>query len=412
MKKLVFQDGIYTVLRPLYYLCKLFGLASYSYVADRRNNRVTPDYGYLNYIFTAIWLVLYTVGFPVDIFVAYSDDTVTRTFFIAWILFIISLYTSSVVGVVWLSIIKRKRFLEIIENISEVDNKVRHTLREETHMNRSLILNIISEIVLLSTIIFNVIIYDIYEFTSKEYNITKLRVIISTGSHICNTLILFQFLYLVFMVKQRYNHFNKHLSNCINGTFSRPKGLMKENGRYILSHRTVDHVNITPLYVSCVGHFEVTLKQTDIHLLRQIYSEMYDITCLINDAFGFPILANVCWIMTGVLCCLYELLIDFNVWEVTDAVYAITYSLLFFKITFFCHTATNEARTSRILVQKLLLGGNCRNECVKELKNFSLQLQVMEIEYTACGFFSLNLSLFAGVVSVIASYITIMVQIK
>jgi len=48
MKKLVFRNGIYTVLRPLYYVCKVFGLASYSYVAERRNKRVTTDYGYMN----------------------------------------------------------------------------------------------------------------------------------------------------------------------------------------------------------------------------------------------------------------------------------------------------------------------------------------------------------------------------
>jgi hypothetical protein len=41
MKKLVFWNGIYTALRPLYYLCKVFGVASYSYVADRRNKILT-----------------------------------------------------------------------------------------------------------------------------------------------------------------------------------------------------------------------------------------------------------------------------------------------------------------------------------------------------------------------------------
>ena len=66
----------------------------------------------------------------------------------------------------------------------------------------------------------------------------------------------------------------------------------------------------------------------------------------------------------------------------------------------------------RILVQKLLLEGNCGNECVKEFQMFSIQLQVLQTEYTACGFFTLNLNLFTTVVSVIASYIIIMVQIK
>jgi hypothetical protein len=116
--------------------------------------------------------------------------------------------------------------------------------------------------------------------------------------------------------------------------------------------------------------------------------------------------------LTGILCSLYEGLIAFDSWGVADAVYAIMYLVIFFKVTFFCHTATKETRSSRILVQKLLLEANCSNECVKELKMFSLQLQVMTIEYTACGWFSLNLSLFAGVISMIASYIIIMVQTK
>jgi len=45
MKKLVFRNGIYTVLRPLCYVFKVFGLASYNYVADRPNNGITTDYG-------------------------------------------------------------------------------------------------------------------------------------------------------------------------------------------------------------------------------------------------------------------------------------------------------------------------------------------------------------------------------
>jgi hypothetical protein len=116
--------------------------------------------------------------------------------------------------------------------------------------------------------------------------------------------------------------------------------------------------------------------------------------------------------LSGVVVYLYEGLIYFNDWGGDDLTYGIKFMVLFFKVTFFCHTATNEARFSRILVENLLVKGNCRNECVEELKMFSLQLQAMKNQYTACGFFSLNLNLFTSVVSVIASYIVIMVQTK
>jgi hypothetical protein len=165
---------------------------------------------------------------------------------------------------------------------------------------------------------------------------------------------------------------------------------MYENERSSPFDRTVDHVHTAALCVSSVGNIVWTLRQTDIDLLRQIYSELYATTCLINGTYGIPNLATVCWILTGVLCSLYEVLVNFKVVGLADAVYAITYSVLFFKVTFFCRIATNETRSSSNLVQKVLLEGNFRNECVNPLKMFSLQLQEMTNRYTACGFFSLN----------------------
>ena len=214
------------------------------------------------------------------------------------------------------------------------------------------------------------------------------------------------------MMKQRYSHLNSRLTSWLNGKVNRPICLNKQNERRSPSDRAFHNVIVTPLRVSSVEDIEGTLRQTDIHLLRQIYSELYDITCLLNDTYGIPILATVCCMLTGVVFCLYEGLLYFNMFGGLDLIYGITFMVLFFKVTFFCHTATNKARSSRILVEKLLLEGKCRNESVKQLKMFSLQLQAMKSEYTACGFFSLNLRLFISIVSVIATYIVILVQIK
>jgi hypothetical protein len=326
-------------------------------------------------------------------------------------LYCISSYTSSIVAVVWISVIKRRRFLEIIGHISKVDNKICYTPQEGTYMNRKVMFNIILEIILLTAIQCALTSHHIYFMAGEPYYIIVIK-IIGYMPDICNTLFLFQYVNLVFIVKQRYSQLNKLLSNWVTVTISGQINLMEENERFIRTRRTVDQTNIIFVSGSNVGKIEGTLEQTDIHLLRQIYSELYDITCLINDSYGFPILANLCWLLVGILCAIYEALISFEVLGVEDITYTISYSVLFFKVMYFCHTAENESRSSGILVQKLLLGGNSRNECVNVLKMFSDQLQVMKIDYTACGFFSLNLSLFASVFSVIASYIVIMVQLK
>jgi hypothetical protein len=74
---------------------------------------------------------------------------------------------------------------------------------------------------------------------------------------------------------------------------------------------------------------------------------------------------------------IYAVLINVDKFAVQGLTYGITCIVLFFKLTFLCQTATNEASSSRILVEKLLLEGNCRNETIEELKMFSLQLQAM-----------------------------------
>ena len=411
MKKIVFRNGIYTVFRPLCYVCKVFGLASYSFVADRRNKRVTADYGYWNYMFTVIWLIVFTVGLPAHILQAYSVEVDSQTLYITFVLYVIYSYISTIMVLVWVSFIKRRKFLEVIEKVAEVDNKIRYTLQEETYMNRNMMINVISEIILLTVIQFSVIIHNVYTFKREVYYTLILEIICIFATYICNTLFLFQYLNLVFMVKQRYSHLNKRLTNWISGTVSRPNSLNKGNEDCSLSNMAVDRGILTTLFVSSFGNTQGTLRQTDIHLLRQIYSELYDIICLINDTYSIPILLTMCWLLTTILCCLYETLVNFNRWAVTDIVYVITCLSLAFKVTFFCHTATNEARSSNILVQKLLLLENCRNECVKELKLFSLQLQILTNEYSACGFFSLNLKFFTTVISLIVSYIIIMIQI-
>jgi len=320
---------------------------------------------------------------------------------------VISSYTSSIVAIVWVSVIKRRKFLEILENISEVDNKIRYTLQEETYMNRNVMFNIFPQIILLTVIVCGAIAYIIYIIPSEKYYIIIIE-IIGNVNVVCNSLLLFQFCNLVFMMKQRYIHIKKRLNNWVSAAVI----LNKQNERCSQSNRAFSQVHITPLHVSSGRNIEGTLRQTDIHLLRQIYSELYDIICLINDTYGIPLLATMCWMLTGILCSLYDGLFNFKGWGIANVLYAIICCVFFFEVMFYCHTATNEARSSRIVVQKLLLEGNCRNECVKQLKMFSLQLQEMTIQYTACGFFTLNLKLFASVVSAIVSYIIIMVQIK
>jgi hypothetical protein len=164
------------------------------------------------------------------------------------------------VAVVWVSVIKRKKKLKRSFKIFWYWTiKLQYTLHEEIYMNIKMSFNIISESVLLTVFYCALISHNIYDAGVEPYYIIVLQTI-GNVIDICNTLFLFQFLNLIFKVKQRYSHLNKRLNKWINKTVRRSISLKKENERYIRSHRTADHAILTPLYVSSIGNFEGTLK--------------------------------------------------------------------------------------------------------------------------------------------------------
>jgi hypothetical protein len=83
-------------------------------------------------MFVVIWRIVCSVGLPVQMLTLRGDSFGSQTLFTAFKIYSISSHTSSIVAVVWISIIKKRMFLEIIGNISEVDKKY-NTHRKKKH---------------------------------------------------------------------------------------------------------------------------------------------------------------------------------------------------------------------------------------------------------------------------------------
>jgi hypothetical protein len=111
------------------------------------------------------------------------------------------------------------KFIEVTENISEVENKIQFALLEKANMNINvyLIYVVISEVTLLTVIEATLVIYHVYKDAREPNCIIVLQTIVYVLD-ICNILICFEFINLVFIVKKRYSRLNKCLSNWINGT--------------------------------------------------------------------------------------------------------------------------------------------------------------------------------------------------
>lgn len=76
---------------------------------------------------------------------------------------------------------------------------------------------------------------------------------------------------------------------------------------------------------------------------------------------------------------------------ITYASLGIFYLLLLVCVIVLSHLEVEEARESSIYIHKLILRPGIRIGVVKELMKFAAQLKVMQVKFTACGFFTMDL---------------------
>jgi hypothetical protein len=161
-----------------------------------------------------------------------------------------------------------------------------------------------------------------------------------------------------------------------------------------------------------------------IFRLRKLYYRLYEICCLINSMYGYMLLQEftaytVCLIVDGynLVCFLvalyrrehpsipserYPALI---LWNVSNLIRP-------FLICFSCQRVNSEFKRTVNYIQRLKLQPDVSTEVSSQLRLFSIQIQHCKLEFTACGFFDINLSLFCAAVLTATTYITVLVLLE
>jgi gustatory receptor len=177
--------------------------------------------------------------------------------------------------------------------------------------------------------------------------------------------------------------------------------------------------------MSNIGPDEVS----QIHTLRQTYSDLYDITESINEIYGYQITLELAYNFVSFVSNLYyalELISnerktgDRNLkgeeeimLEVACSLCWITQNLVrIVSITASCFAAGEEARRTGTVVHRLLLRQTLQQDTSTELQLFSIQLLSNKVEFSAGGFFPVNLALVYSMVGAATTYIIILFQFK
>jgi hypothetical protein len=237
-------------------------------------------------------------------------------------------------------------------------------------------------------------------------------------STIINKIEILKHISIVLIVKQRYRYIKQLLSE---SAFTDEQGTLKqEYTGYSVSHDSDKFFLPARNNMATYRDSRIVYR---IHDLQIIYSELYDILRNSSRSNGVLILLDIIATLTNAVPTIYSAVVLINGAAFkSDSVYiwfkgiyflsTSTFGLLnFLWLAMCCHTTTDEIQETLVCVQKLLLYPNGLSWSTADLNRLSSQIINLKVEFSVCGFFSLNLQFFCGTVGFVFSYIFVINQL-
>jgi hypothetical protein len=390
------SQGIYTALKPFYCVCKILGQVSYSYAKTKHSNRITIVHGLFHTVYSIAWILFCVTAMAYTLLTLQNCDSeiLSGKVLIACDIYYIAVYAASLVCLVYGAIFNGRKHSLILTKLSLIDTAL-FKAHEERRVNRRAMFTSIAEIVIV--LMYNIAMAFYYHYSNTQESCFTMTLLSFECVIIyCNTMAVMQYCNLVRVMQERYKRINKHLSKS-DAAIQGHSGCLRAG-------------NMISLFVS--SRNSRNFKATRFRSLRVIFSELNHIIRLINEDCGIQILVMTMWILVSVLLVVFFTLLDSEYGVYTGIGYLISSLYLLTKLASSCHTAGSETDVSKFLVQKLLLDETLQPKDIDELKMLSLQLNTSTVEYSAYGFFALNLQFLCSVSGVIISYVVIIVQIK
>jgi len=283
--------------------------------------------------------------------------------------------------------------------------------------------------------------YQVYVWTEGT---SYIFIIAKDLANLSNVIMVIQYTNIMQLLRHRFRNLNQQLAKCCDN-----KSRIKDH-RLIKFRSGINRLHIKPTHTASTANnltdipttqnymlsdISVPISNTGpdeisrIHTLRKTYSDLYDITESINGIYGYQITLELAYDFVSFVSFLYYALEalsnakntgDHNVrgeeritLEVVCSLCWVTLTCVrILSITASSFAAGEEARRTGTVVHKLLLRQSLLRDTSAELQLFSIQLLSNKVEFSAGGFFPVNLSLVYGMVGAAITYIIILIQVK
>jgi hypothetical protein len=168
--------------------------------------------------------------------------------------------------------------------------------------------------------------------------------------------------------------------------------------------------SVTELRDSCMSS-----RRQHLRNLRIIYSQPHDVAVLTNSAYGISLLCSTVWVLIYIISAANRLIEQNNADIELNIFLVLTMSTFFLApltiMAVYASLAAKEYSHSLVIVQIILLRVNVDSEVMRELEKMFTQFKAMEIEFSACGMYKIDLSVISDIFGTTLSYIIIFSQL-
>jgi hypothetical protein len=402
--------NLVSVIKPLYYLSKVLGLASFSLYKRGGESRDT----FLNSgaWFSCLWVVICAVHLCFQIHNIVHSTEIPLKNIITHTLYYLSLYSMNIISLCLCNIFNRRQIPEIIEQIEQL-KKIFITKVHTNIVHKKVRNFVLFETIVLLTVLVNSVTYITYiYFTHNPSILTSYFTTFEAFVCMSNSVMIIQFVNVVM--------FLRHTCNCISNEVGICCDIIEDRYRYSTIRSYPGGLSVFRSRSAKMADY----LWDQIHDLRIAYSRLCTVTRKANSYYGLPILLSVSWLFLSIVLVLSSALFSFINSSNTDSTlerygsfyhnlwYCIYCGILITIVTMSCHLVGKETDNIMFHIQKLLLKYDLGNKIEKELNQFCCQLNYLKLEFSACGLFTLNLRFLNTFLSMSLAYFVITFQWK
>ncbi|KAJ9588481.1 hypothetical protein L9F63_018137, partial [Diploptera punctata] len=374
-------DKLYTGIKPLYNISKLFGLAPFSINSKKIVTK------FIDYFIFGFWLIFNISGFYI-----YLPDAIYVLIFVSfdkivilWIFQCILMFSKGILFLI-LNITSRRKVLpKMLMTLFNLDLELFYnsTFRTKQLVKKQIKLSILLCLIFLSmaTVSYVTTFYpiDITKFS-------KVQVFYLFINRLNSSIIILQFISFVTILKERCKHVNQVLF------------------LELITKDRCNSVSSSLLWYKCkiedINNCLINRSCSNVQHFREIYIKMWDIFNSIKCYYQI----HIVWKTEE-----YEKLVLHSAACIV-IYYPVMFLFCFFWMAKLCSDIEEQVKLSVIIVQKFMLVSNIEHSTLTELERFSFQLNNIKMEFNICGIFTMNLRFLSSFLGVALTYLVILHQ--